>query len=273
MGWGCVAMHRIIVALSIAIVTVSVAAQTQSPVVQGFVCRGEEPFWHIDANRSSAQYRALGSKGKREVVFRGMLQTLSWLTPPVVAWRGDSTHLPRETLVVTLREEECRSTMKEGPAASHRAILSLKAGEAATGCCTVRAGYDARTAPAADLAKKSEPDWARFLPDLLPMMNLCLAAEGARAKWIASAWPTNHGMGGARIVETSGKSVDCFADLTGRGKPRIDPVNPGDPPPPGSGNPLFYPAREPPPMVACGRLERVLTGKGTLAGYLHYDPC
>ena len=117
-----------------------VFAQQQPIVIQGLDCRGEEPFWRVDANRASAQYSSLGAKGKREVVFRGAMQTMSFLTPPITVWRGDSTHLPKETLVLTLKEEACQSTMKEGAARTHRAILSLKAGEAATGCCTVRAG-------------------------------------------------------------------------------------------------------------------------------------
>jgi len=248
-------------------------AQQQPIVIQGLDCRGEEPFWRVDANRASAQYSLLGAKGKREVVFRGAMQTMSFLTPPIIVWRGDSTHLPRETLVLTLKEEACQSTMKEGAARTHRAILSLKAGEAATGCCTVRAGYDARVAPVANLAKKNADDWARFLPDMLAGINFCLARDGSKAKWISEALPMNHGMGLVRVVRTDGKSVDCVADLTGRGKIQIDPVNPADPPLPNVGNPLYYPARDVPPLVACGRLERVLDRKGALAGYLHYDPC
>jgi len=253
--------------------TVPAFAQQQPIVVQGLDCRGEEPFWRVDANRMSAQYSSLGTKGKREVVFRGALQTISFLTPPITVWRGDSTHLPKETLVLTLKEEACQSTMKEGPARTHRAILSLKAGEAATGCCTIKAGYDARVAPVANLAKKNEDDWARFLPDLLAGINFCLARDGSKAKWISEALPMNQGMGLVRVVRTDGKSVDCVADLTGRGKIQFNPVNPADPPLPNVGHPLYYPARDAPPMVACGRLERVLDRKGALAGYLHYDPC
>ena len=246
---------------------------SQPIVIQSLDCRGEEPFWRVDANRASAQYRSQGSKGKREVVFRGSLQTMSFLTPPVTVWRGDSTHLPKETLVLTLREEACPSTMKEGPALAHRAFLSVKPGEAATGCCTIKAAYDAKVAPLPNYAAKSFDDWGRYLPDLLAGMNLCLAREGNKAKWISKAWPMNRGMGLVRVVQTDGKAVDCVVDLTGRGKPQIDPVNPNEPPLPNVGNPLYYPARDVPPMVACGRLERVLGRNGALAGYLHYDPC
>ncbi len=264
--------HVVLLALCCSF-TVPAFAQPQPIVIQGLDCRGEEPFWRVDANRASAQYSSLGSKGKREVVFRGAMQTMSFLTPPVTVWRGDSTHLPKETLVLTLKEEACLSSMKEGPARTHRAILSLKAGEAATGCCTIKAGYDARLAPVANATKKTEDDWARFLPDMLAGMNYCLARDGGKARWISKAWPMNHGMGLVRVVQVDGTSVDCVADLTGRGKIQIDPVNPADPSLPNVGNPIFYPARDVPPMVACGRLERVLDRKGALAGYLHYDPC
>ncbi|MEO6566197.1 MAG: hypothetical protein ABIO63_09195, partial [Casimicrobiaceae bacterium] len=227
-------------------------AQQQPIVIQGLDCRGEEPFWRVDANRAFAQYSSLGAKGKREVVFRGAMQTMSFLTPPVTVWRGDSTHLPKETLVLTLQEEACRSTMKEGDARTHRAILSLKAGEAATGCCIVKAGYDARVAPVSNAAKKSEDDWARFLPDMLAGINFCLTRDGSKARSISKAWPMNHGMGLVRVVRTDGMSVDCVADLTGRGRIQIDPVNPAEPPLPNVGNPLYDPARDLPPLVACG---------------------
>jgi len=38
---------------------------------------------------------------------------------------------------------------------------------------------------------------------------------------------------------------------------------------------VFYPYRDPPPIVACGRLERI-AGPGVRArteGWLHYDRC
>jgi hypothetical protein len=81
------------------------------------------------------------------------------------------------------------------------------------------------------------------------------------------------GVAGVRIVQASGAAVDCVADATGRGTPAITPVDPAKPPLPGAGNPLLYPAREPAPIVACGRLERAQGARGALIGYLHYDPC
>lgn len=253
---------------------VACGALAQQPVVvQTLTCRGEEPFWRLDANRTTGTYSALAAKGRREVVFRGSLQALSFLSPPVLVWRGDSTHLPRETLVATVREEACRSTMADGPPMTHRAFLSLKTGEAVTGCCTVRAAYDARTAPTADVAAKNPDDWARFLTDLLPAMSLCMTRAGPRARWIARAAPLNHGQAAVRIVDLDGQALDCTADLTGRGVPTIVRVPAGTPPLAGAGNPRFLPAREQPPMVSCGKLERFVGRNNAVLGYLHYDPC
>jgi uncharacterized membrane protein len=248
------------------------ASAQQLVVVQGIQCRGEEPFWQVDANRTTATFNRLAAKGSREVIFRGAPQSLSYLKPMALVWRGDSTHLPRETLVIALREEACRSTMADGPALGWRAILSLKPGEALSGCCTVQAGYDTKTAPLAEPVRKTADDWSRLLPELLPAMNVCLAGAAGRAKWIAHAAPNGHGAVAVRIVENSGNVVDCEVDMDGRGPARSSPV-PSDAPALPPGQPIFYPAREPPPMVSCGRLERVGTRNGGVAGYLHYDPC
>jgi uncharacterized membrane protein len=259
---------------SFALFAVATAVEAQQPVVvQSIACRGEEPFWQLDANRTTAVFNRLVTKGNREVIFRGAPQSIAYLKPQALVWRGDSTHLPRETLVVALREETCGSTMADNQVSPWRALLSLKTGEAMTGCCTVLAGFDARQAPVADFAKKAPDDWARPLPDLLAAMNLCLASDGGRATGIAKAWPLPNGQVRARIIENAGKAVDCEADGSGKGPARIEAVNAADPPLPGAGNPLFYPAREPPPLVSCGRLERVTNRSGATVGYLHYNPC
>ena len=65
------------------------------------------------------------------------------------------------------------------PTGTHKALLSIRAGEAATGCCNVRAGYDARLAPVANLAAKPADDWTRGLVELLPALNACAARNAA----------------------------------------------------------------------------------------------
>lgn len=133
--------NRLLIGALLAAVAPLAPAQAPPPI-PGVVCRGEEPFWSLDAGRASAVYSELAARGRREVVFRGSLQTLSYLSPPVIVWRGDSTHLPKETLVVTLREEACRSTMADGPAFAYSAIVSLKSSLVRAGCCNLRDGNE-----------------------------------------------------------------------------------------------------------------------------------
>ena len=119
-------------------------------------------------------------------------------------------------------------------------------------------------APVANLGAKD--DWSRGLPDMLPAIAACLSREGNRAQSVAGASPAGSGTIRVRMIEGNG-AVDCTVDAGGRGAPSIAPAGPAS-----ATGPLFYPAREPPPIVACGRLERVQLRSGT-AGYLHYEPC
>jgi hypothetical protein len=238
------------------------AAQPAQPVVvQGLDCRGDEAGgWRLDAGRQTAQLTTQTPR-RREIVFRGSLQALGFVTPATVVWRGDSTHLPRETLVLTAREEACSG-------GTYRAVMSIRPGEAANGCCAVRAGYDARIAPVANIAGKPASEWTRTLVDVLPAINACVAREGVKLKAVAGVAGSTQGPVRVRVLETGGGAIDCTVDAGGRGTPAISAAS-GDVP----SGPLFYPPREPPPIVACGRLERVQTPRGSLAGYLHYDPC
>lgn len=99
-------------------------------------CRGEEPFWSLKANGSSATFTQPGGEQK----FQGKLQEFSYLKPAGMVWRGASES--EQVLVMTVREESCSSTMADGPAMTHRAMLSMP-GRAMTGCCKVT-----RAAPA-----------------------------------------------------------------------------------------------------------------------------
>jgi uncharacterized membrane protein len=258
---------------ALALLAVSAPSAQQAVVVQGALCRGEEPFWQLEASRTTAVFNRLATKGNREVIFHGAPQAFMYLSPAAIVWRGESTHLPKDTLVVALREESCRSAMADGPALPWRAMLSMKTGEALIGCCTVLAGYDVKVAPVADFGKKAPDDWARPLPKLLPAINKCFGSDEARAKWIAKAGPAGNGMAAVRMIQISDKVVDCEVDMSGKGAARIMAVNASDPPLLGAGNPLYYPAREMAPMVRCGKLERVVGRNGVTTGYLHYDPC
>ncbi len=129
--------HRLPAAIALA-AGASTLAVSPSLVAQEIQCRGEEPFWGLAGTRTSAVYSTPGPKGRREVVFRGALYTVGGATAPTLVWRGESTHLPKDTLVLNLREEACKSTMADGSVFTHRAVLSLRGGEALAGCCTLR---------------------------------------------------------------------------------------------------------------------------------------
>lgn len=238
----------------------ALAAPQQPIVVQGLACQADDGAWRLDATRTTGQFSATTPR-KREVVFRGALQTLS--APTAIVWRGDSTHLPKETLVLTARDEACKAPVPGG----HRALMSIRAGEASTACCVVRAGFDARVAPVFTAAGKAADDWARGLPELLPAINACAARAAARLKAVAGA-SASVGTARVRIVDVGGGVLECMVDTSGRGTPTLVAATST-----ATANPLFYPPREPPPLVACGRIERVLTPRGALAGYVHYDPC
>ena len=131
----------------------------------------------------------------------------------------------------------------------------------------MRAGYDARVAPIANLAAKPADDWSRAVIDVLPAINACIAREGAKVKAVAGVAGGTQGPVRVRMIETSG-TVECTVDAAARGAPSVTNVSNAE-----GASPLFYPPREPPPLVSCGRLERVQTPRGALAGYLHYEPC
>lgn len=244
----------------------SVATPAQPIVVQGLECRGDDGKWRIDASRAAAHY-ATSTPRKRDVVFRGGLQVLPG-TPPFVVWRGDTTHLPRETAVLAAREETCRMAMPGIPVGTHRALLSIRPGEAMTGCCVARAGYDTLAAPVSDLASKPADDWARGLLELVPALNACATRDGAKFRAVTSATVRDSKVH-VRVRETDGKNVECIVDASGRGSSTIAPVGAEAP----SAGPWWYPARDPAPIVACGRIERVNNARGAAAGYLQYNPC
>lgn len=237
-----------------AAVATHAAPPAQPVVTQRLECRADEAGWEFAATRSMAQFTTATPR-KREVVYRGSLQVVA---PASVVWRGDSTHLPRETAVLVAREEACKG-------GTHKAMLSIRQGEASPGCCVVRAGFDARVAPVANLAAKPAGDWSRALADLLPAIAACAGRDAPRT--VTGASMPTPGVVRVSLVQ-AGAAIECTVDASGRGAPALVKVAT----PSASPGPWLYPLREPPPVVACGRLERVQV-RGKDVGYLHYEPC
>ena len=249
------------------------APAAQVAIPQQIACIGEEPFWRLDASRTTGNLQRLGGKSRQAVELRGELQALAFLTPKALVWRGNSTRLPGETVVATLREEACSSTMKDGAPQAWRAILSTRPGEAITGCCTVRTGYDTSKAPLAAFAAKAEGDWSRNFPAYAGAIGRCVSESGVAVREVAKAWNVDRSLVAVRMIGNDGKPWNCAVDTSSKARPRVASVSVTEPPLAGADNPVFYPAREAPPLVACGRLERIAGPRGRTEGWLHYDRC
>ena len=239
-----------------------------------YQCRGEEPFWGARLNENTAVLTRPGTKTVSEQVYRGKLVKLPAPGAEWLVFRGKE---PRSGSVLTLalRAEECHSTMPdEGGVGTHRAVVTFANGNSAMGCCTVQRRLDLSKAPEADFGTKPAEDWTKLLPDLMPAVRACLLDSGVLGETVVRAWPMNRGKAGVRMAEKSGRQWDCVADLgmgpvgrvEGRVKPAVHAL-------PASAKVIFWPVREAPPAIFCGRVEKVKMQDGSLAGYLQYDPC
>jgi hypothetical protein len=161
--------------------------------------------------------------------------------------------------------------MADGPPADYRAIISFADGTAATGCCRARFAYDANEAPLADYAEKATDDWSRLLPDLAPAVGACINDGGVPVASVAHAALLEDGRASVLLRSTDGSLQACNVDLATRKIESMQPLVSG--PPAGTDRPRLLPAREQPPLVTCGRLERAADERGQLTGYLHYESC
>ena len=247
-------------------------ATAQVAVPQQIACRGEQPYWQLDAGRATGTLKRTGGRSKQQLELRGELSLLEDFAPKALVWRGSSTQLPAEVVVLTARELACRPGADV--ASGWQAIVSLRTGEALPGCCVVRRGYDAARAALASMAEKRDDDWARRWPDLAPAVQRCVNDGGVAVREVAKAWSADAGTVAVRMVAMDGRALACTAAANGRGKPQVTPVAAGEPAPAGANAPVYYPPREA-PIVACGRLER-LAGPAPRArteGWLHYERC
>jgi uncharacterized membrane protein len=226
-------------------------------------CRGEEPFWSLEADGATGRYAEPGA----ERAMPGRLDALNWLPPGWLVWRGAD---PRRPLVATLRREACASTMAEGPPMSHRAILVAGDAPTVVGCCTVSAGFDPAAAPLAGPAGKSlDRDWSALLPDLWPGIRRCVADSGIDVAGVPLAAPMNHGFMLARLMDRKGGRHDCIVEVMGGRIDRVDPVAATEQPLLREGNPILLPSPDAPASGGC-RSERVPDASPTLVGWLSY---
>ena len=247
-------------------------APSQPVVPQHVACRGDNPFWHLDAGRTSGVLKRAGGRAKQQLELRGELLPIVDVAPNALVWRGTSTHLPSEVVVVTTRELACRPGADV--ASGWQAIVSLRPGEALAGCCVVRRGYDATKAPLAAFAQKKGDDWAHRWPELGAAVQRCANDAGVPVREVAKAWSADASTVAVRMTAADGRALACTVAANGRGKPQVAPLAAGDPLPAGANAPVYYPAREA-PIVACGRLERIAAPgpRARTEGWLHYERC
>ena len=259
------------VLFALLLVTAS-GAWAAGPVVQQLQCRGEEPFWGLNAGPEAALWSEPGKETRLRGAFTHLVAAPGW-----VVWRGTDARAGRSAtpLVLSARQESCTPTMGESDKIAPldwRAVIVRADGTVVTGCCSARSGLDLAAAPVAKTAAKDDADWSRQVGALQPAIEACLRDGVPSTERVSKAWPMNHGKAGVRLVDREGTAYDCVADLGTRQVETVERVAPGDALP-GAGNPVFWPAREAPPLLQCGRAERVVDRRGRSVGFLNYDPC
>lgn len=242
------------------------AAAAVPTVPRAFLCRGNEPFWSLDITAD----RALLKTPDAETELAGKLVAAEGGS---FRFTGAPEDSPAESVAALVAPGQCFDTMADGPALPFTAQASFSDGEPVNGCCSAEMGLDLDAAPVFDAAGKPDTDWTRRLDELDEAIGRCVQDAGVVTVAVTTAWPMNQGKAGVRLRDPGEARFDCVVDL-GTGK--IDDVNEvaADERMPGEGQPLWLPAGNGPPILACGRVERVMLGGDAVVGYLHYpDGC
>ncbi len=235
-------------------------------VPRAFLCRGNEPFWSLDITAD----RALLKTPDAETELAGALIAAD---SGSYRFTGAPDGSPAETVATLITPGQCFDTMADGPALPFGAQASFGGGEAVNGCCSAEMGLDLDAAPVFDAATKPETDWSRRWSGLDEAIGRCVQDAGVATVAVTTAWPMSQGKAGVRLRDQGDARFDCLVDL---GSGKIEDVNAvaDDDVMPGEGQPLWLPAGSGPPILDCGRVERVMLGGDAVIGYLHYtDGC
>ncbi|KAA2285044.1 hypothetical protein [Arenimonas fontis] len=237
------------------------AAPGPEEVPRAFLCRGNEPFWALDAGDGDGLFK----QPYGELALEGELRALAG-----GAWRyrGAPVDGPGEMVEALISPGQCFDTMADGPALPWSAVVSWPDGQG-QGCCRAEYGLDMANAPAHDPAGKPQDDWSRLLPELGPALRRCAFDAGVATEAVTVAWPMNRGKAGVRLRDSGQDRFDCVVD-TGTGA--IDAIRlvAADDRLAGEGRPEWLPARDGAPVLHCGRVERALDREGKLTGWLYY---
>lgn len=241
------------------------AAPGPGEVPRAFLCRGNEPFWALDAGDGEGLFK----QPEGELPLDGELRALAG-----GAWRfrGAPVDGPGELVEALISPGQCFDSMADGPAQPWSAVVNWPGGQG-QGCCRAEFGLDMANAPVHEPLAKPEQDWSRWLPELAAPLERCAFDAGVATEAATRAWPMNHGKTGVRLRDSGGERFDCVVDAGTGVIESVQPVMAGDPLP-GEGAPEWRPAREDAPMLHCGRVERVIGPDGRLQGWLYYrDGC
>jgi uncharacterized membrane protein/invasion protein IalB len=266
------------------------AGRKRVKAVQQFACRGNEPFWSLIVDHDTARYAPLRAGAVQEIALAGKLRVTGEGRTPEVDWRGKAAD--GGAYRVLIRERPCADTMSDtsgadagaaqgGAALPYRASLTLPDGKVVEGCCSAGLTF-ARAAPEqaqlddapiADLAAKPPGDWSRFLLELLPGIDACLARTPGGAPYTTKAWPMNQGLVGVRTRNAVAGWFECVAQYDGRSVQRFEAVTAEAGPLPGEGYVLYTPASGQPLAGNCWQHERVVDFSGTALGWLSTNGC
>jgi len=243
-----------------------VAATSDDLVPLAFFCSGNEPFWALGINGGGAVFETPDSQS----VITGELGATG---SGAFRFRGTADDSPALQVDALMSPGQCFDTMADGPAMPFIAVASFADVAEASGCCSVEYGLDLALAPESRATGKAEDDWSRYLPDLAAGIDRCVHDAGVATHEVTLATPMNRGKASVRLRDSINDRYDCLIDLGSNRIESIDQVAAEDRMPI-EGNPLLLPAGETPPILSCGRVERVLRDDGSLLGYLHYvDGC
>jgi hypothetical protein len=261
--------RRVVAACALVLATGPAAAQPMVPL--SLKCAGREPEWRLDAGPDHAVLRRADAKPV-EQTFRGTLLRLVSPAWDGAAWRGVAPGAPDRGLAVIVRREGCVDGSPAAPGHEARGAVIPPDGPALAGCCRATFGFDLARAPLADAARKPAEDWSSRLPALAGAVSACVVDGGVSVRLVASARPREGGGATVRLVDARGAQHDCEVDGSRRRVIATRAVADAPTVRLAQDAPLLWPAREQPPVIDCGRVERV-TDRGATFGWLQYGPC
>lgn len=236
-------------------------APAEGQVPRAFLCRGNEPFWSLDISATSALLKTPNA----ETPVDGELKATG---TGAYTFRGSDPDEPSTVLEAMITPGQCFDTMADGPAAPFNALVSLGDGREGSGCCTAEFGIDLAAAPEFDPGAVPADAWTQHVIELSDAIDRCAMDGGVATDVVTAAWPTNHGKAVVRLRDSGRDRFDCLIDMESGDIESVKPA--GEPTPAETAGPLWLPVRDNPPVLTCGRVERVMDVGDTARAYLHY---